>query len=173
MADAPVGDRLQPALLDRLTDREPDKKEESRARSVVSLRRLRESVIRDLGWLFNTTRYSVTDDLSAYPRVAKSVINYGITDLSGKVTSSLDPRELERSIRQAVIDFEPRVLPNGIPPDGIRVRVNVSDDDSRHAAVTFEIEAALWAQPTPTRLFLKTRVDLESGDVRVDEQAGS
>jgi type VI secretion system protein ImpF len=35
--------------------------------------------------------------------------------------------------------------------------------------VTFEIEAALWAQPTPTRLFLKTQVDLESGDVKVGE----
>lgn len=165
--------RFQPALLDRLTDREPKKRQESRAQSIISLKRLRESVIRDLQWLFSTTRYSVTDDLSAYPRVAKSVVNYGIPSLSGRVTAGIDPRELERAIRQSILEYEPRVLPSGIPPDGIRVNVRVEENDTQRSALTFEIEVALWSQPSPTRLSLKTLVDLEGGQVRVAEQSGA
>lgn len=157
---------LQPALLDRLTDREPEKQEESRTRRVISLKRLRESVIRDLGWLFNTAALSVTEDLSAYPYVEHSVLNYGIPDLSGKISSSLDTRELERAVRQAIWDFEPRILRNTL-----RVRADVEQDAMNRSCLTFEIEGELWAHPAPTRLFLKTEVDLENGNVAMSEHA--
>ena len=48
-------EQLQPALLDRLTDDQPDKKLEPRMERVISKRRLRDAVLRDLTWLFNTT----------------------------------------------------------------------------------------------------------------------
>ena len=41
-------DRLQPALLDRLTDDEPEKKQEPRESRVLSKKQLRQSVLRDL-----------------------------------------------------------------------------------------------------------------------------
>jgi type VI secretion system protein ImpF len=56
MAELTPKDRLQPSLLDRLTDEEPDQPQESREKRVLSLNRLRESVLRDLAWLFNASR---------------------------------------------------------------------------------------------------------------------
>jgi len=53
MAELTAIEKLQPCLLDRLTDDEPGKKEESRAQRVVSLQRYRRGVLRDLEWLFN------------------------------------------------------------------------------------------------------------------------
>ena len=47
-------DRLQPALLDRLTDDEPDKRQEPVQARVLSKTRMRQSVLRDLAWLFVT-----------------------------------------------------------------------------------------------------------------------
>jgi type VI secretion system protein ImpF len=41
-----------------------------------------------------------------------------------------------------------------------------------HNALSFFIEAELWAQPIPLRLFLKTEIDLEDGNVHVVD-AGS
>jgi type VI secretion system protein ImpF len=41
-----------------------------------------------------------------------------------------------------------------------------------HNALSFYIEAELWAQPIPLRLFLKTEIDLEAGSAQVIE-AGS
>jgi type VI secretion system protein ImpF len=62
-------ERLQPSLLDRLTDDEPDKQVESREQRVFSLARLREAVLRDVAWLLNTTNLEAGADLSAYPEV--------------------------------------------------------------------------------------------------------
>jgi predicted component of type VI protein secretion system len=52
-------ERLQPALLDRLTDDEPGETLEPRERRVMSKTRLRQAVLRDLAWLFNATRLNV------------------------------------------------------------------------------------------------------------------
>ena len=54
MAELTPKERLQPSLLDRLTDDAPAEKVESREQRVLSLTKLRQSVNRDLGWLLNT-----------------------------------------------------------------------------------------------------------------------
>jgi type VI secretion system protein ImpF len=46
MAELTARDRLQPSLLDRLTDLEPEAKLEARERRVLSMRALRQSVQR-------------------------------------------------------------------------------------------------------------------------------
>src|SRR5258708_32270844 len=81
MAELTQQERLQPCLLDRITDDAPEKKQESRDQRVVSLRRLREGVLRDLAWLLNATNMAVLEDLTDYPYVAQSVLNYGMPGL--------------------------------------------------------------------------------------------
>ena len=39
-------------------------------------------------------------------------------------------------------------------------------------AMSFDIEAELWAQPLPLRLFLRTAVDLETGSIDVVDLGG-
>jgi type VI secretion system protein ImpF len=166
MAELTVKERLQPSLLDRLTDDEPQKKVESRDRRVISLEKLRECVLRDLGWLLNTGRLSQVQDLGEYPEVARSVVNYGSIDLSGRHLSSTDLDELESAVKQAILDFEPRIL-----PDTLRVRSVLEGEKMSSTAITFTIEGSLWAQPLPLRMFLHTEVDLESGHVAVLDQS--
>lgn len=157
-------ERLQPSLLDRLTDDEPDVKVESRDKRVLSQEKLRASVLRDLAWLFNTTQLSALQDLRAYPHVARSVLNYGLPDLSGRTASSIDVPNLEQLLRQAILSFEPRLVARSV-----RVRLNVDPDSMSHNSMSFLIEAELWAQPLPLQLYLRTEIDLEDGDVRVAE----
>ena len=104
-------DRLQPALLDRLTDEEPDKKHEPREARVLSKSRMRQSVLRDLAWLFNATRLEAVADLTKVPNVRRSVLNFGLPAMSGKTASSFDVTDLTRAIREAILTFEPRILP--------------------------------------------------------------
>ena len=110
MAELTHKERLQPSLLDRLTDLEPEKTQESREQRVFALTRLRESVLRDLAWLLNTTNLAAAQDLSRYPQVASSVLNFGMPDLSGTSVAGTDSATLERALRQAIVDFEPRIL---------------------------------------------------------------
>ena len=98
-------EQLQPALLDRLTDEEPDKKLEPRRERVMSKRRMRDAVLRDLAWLFNTTRLDPDMDPVTLPYARRSVINFGLPALSGQTASSIELTDLERAIRQAILDF--------------------------------------------------------------------
>jgi type VI secretion system protein ImpF len=165
MAELTHKERLQPSLLDRLTDDEPDKTQESRSQRVLSPSRLRESVRRDLVWLFNTTNLvSMQPDIADHPHVASSVVNFGLPDLAGHTASSVDIPALERLLRNAIWEFEPR-----LERSSVKVRLAIDPDEMSHNAMTFTIEATLWAQPLPLRLFLKTEIDLETGEVTVDE----
>jgi len=166
MAELTPRERLQPSLLDRLTDDEPDKKQEARIRRVLSPRRFRELVRRDLAWLLNTGQLAATVDLDEYPLVGESVVNYGIPDLSGHSVSDLEFPAIERLIKDAIVAFEPRILRRGL-----KVTI-VHDKESSGNTITFLIEGRLWAQPLPEQLYMRTRMDLESGGVKVEDFAG-
>ena len=167
MAELSPQERLQPSLLDRLRDDERGKKIESREKRVLSPRKLRECVKRDLTWLLNTGNLAEVEDLSDTPQVAKSVLNYGLPDLTGIAASGADATAIERQLRQAILDFEPRVL-----KDTLRVKVATSEEMS-HNALAFEIYCDVWADPVPERLYLKTEVDLENGNFKVTESVGA
>jgi len=151
-------------LLDRLTDEEPERQQESREQRVLSMNRLRECVLRDLAWLFNATRMSDEEMSAHYPFAARSALNFGLPALAGATARSLEINDLEQNLRQAILDFEPRILRNSL-----RVRVNLTAEQMSHNALTFEVEGDLWAQPLPLQLYLKTEIDLESGQVKVEE----
>ena len=158
-------ERLQPALLDRLTDEEPDKTQESREQRVMSKSRLRQAVLRDLAWLFNATRLEADTDLSRAPAAQRSVINFGLPSLSGRAASSVDVTELERAIRQAILDFEPRIL-----PETLRVEALLESSSlDHHNVIGVKIMGELWAQPVPLEFLVRTDFDLETGKVRVTD----
>jgi type VI secretion system protein ImpF len=164
VAELTQKERLQPSLLDRLTDDEPDNQVESRDRRVITPARLRECVQRDLTWLLNTTHLSALEPLDAYPEARASVINYGMPDLTGRTASGVDARALERTLTQVINTYEPRLLKRSV-----KVRLSIDSDRMSHNAMIFNIEAELWAQPLPLRLFLRTEIDLESGTAVVVE----
>ena len=160
-------ERLQPALLDRLTDEEPAKTQEAPERRVMSKSRLRQAVLRDLAWLFNATQPTSTLDLAQIPHVRQSVLNFGLPALSGRAATSLDVGELERAIRQAILDFEPRILPDSLEVKALSVE-NALD---HHNVVGVQIRGQLWAQPVPLELLVRTEIDLETGKVEIADLA--
>ena len=156
-------ERLQPALLDRLTDEEPDAKQEAREKRVMSKSRLRQAVLRDLAWLFNATRLEADTDLSHAPAAQRSVINFGLPALSGRSATAVDVGDLERSIRQAILDFEPRILPDTLE---VKALVIASQLD-HHNVIGIQIRGQLWAQPVPLELLVRTEIDLETGKAEI------
>jgi type VI secretion system protein ImpF len=172
MAEASARDNLQPALLDRLLDDAPLEKTESREERVITRARLRACVLRDLGWLFNTTAptgsVEVGDearDLSDWPYLRQSVLNYGLPALSGRLVSGLDLTELEHAMRDAILAFEPRILPDTLQVTGIPPK----DPHRHHNVITMRISGQLWAQPYPLELLIKTDLNLDSGEVQLAE----
>jgi type VI secretion system protein ImpF len=165
MAELAPRERLQPSLLDRLTDDEPSLPVEARERRVMSVRSLREGVLRDLAWLLNTTNLLSVSERHRLPHVASSVLNYGLPDLSGASLASMDTKDLERAIRQAIWDFEPRLIRSSVSVKALPASDSITK-------INFEIEADMWAQPYPERLYIKTELDLDQAHISLSESAG-
>lgn len=167
MALNKVTDRLQPALLDRLRDDDPASRTDAPEQRVLSRQQLRQAVLRDLSWLFNSARLSDSQPMDAWPHARRSVLDYGLPALSGLCASSVDAVSLEAQVRQAIIDHEPRIL-----APTLRVEAVVADEQmDHHNQISFRISGQLWAQPVPLELLLHTDIDLETGRVDIKELA--
>lgn len=166
MAELAPRERLQPSLLDRLTDDEPGDEAEARERRVLSMRSLRTGVLRDLAWLLNTTNLLSVSDVPRLPHLAASVLNYGVPDMSGASLANMNITDLERAIRQAIWDFEPRLIRSSVSVKAVAVQASITK-------IMFEIEADLWAQPYPERLYLKTELDLDLAHITLSDAAGA
>ncbi len=156
MPELTPAEKLQPCLLDRLTDDEPKVTEESRNQRVISTQRYKRGVLRDLEWLFNSSAHLPAEGkeqfkLSDYPEAYRSVINYGTRHLCGLIAPDMD--ELQRQLSEAIGLFEPRL---------IRHTLTIKATMDRHM-IGFEMHGELWANPVSEKLFIKTKIDLETG----------
>ena len=159
MAERIPPERLQPSLLDRLRDDKRGADREPLDARVLSKKQLRDDVKENLRWLMNATRLGVSLDLASYPEVESSVLNYGLPSFAGETASSLNVKDLESAIREAIVRFEPRVLPASLE---VKADENESMLDC-HNVVSLRISAQVWAQPVPFELLLRAEVDLETG----------
>lgn len=161
-------DRLQPALLDRLTDDHRADGAEVDERRVMTKQQIRSAVLRDLSWLLNSVQ-PWGKLAEHYPQIKRSVLNYGLPPMSGQLASRIDVTVLERSIKDAIVQFEPRIL-----ADTLQVRaIELESVMATHNIIEFEIRGFLWAQPVPLELLLRTQLDLEAGQVEVKDATGA
>jgi type VI secretion system protein ImpF len=156
-------ERLQPSLLDRLTDREPGELKESARDRVIDIRKLREIIQRDLGWLLNTSNNDASIDPELYPHAARSTLNFGISDVAGKLAVNSAARMLENAVSKAIYDLEPRLIPGSLD-----VRSSNSDDGPK-SQISIDIRGELWASPVPIELYVRTHLNVADGDVVIDK----
>ncbi len=156
MSEITPFEKLQPCLLDRLTDDDPSNTQESRSQRVISISRYKRGVIRDLQWLLNASAHLPGEGngrwtLENFPEAERSVINFGTRQLSGMFAPNM--HELERHLIESLELYEPRIIPRTVSVHASMER-NVID---------IEIRGELWANPIPEQLYLKTNIDLETG----------
>lgn len=136
---------------------------------VVTPEVLREAVRRDIEVLFNSERLDakplITDeernafgdcavDLSDFPNVRRSVLNFGMPSFAGRSVADFDLDQLSAEVRDVLTVFEPRLR---------RESVEVIAQKAKDAGLEVEISGILQMSPFPERLRLKTSIDLDSG----------
>lgn len=146
---------LAPSLLDRLTDP-----------ATVGLgllvgyttEQMLAAVRRDLEDLLNT-RCPYHDMPAEFPAVAKSVVAYGLPDMTSlPATDEADRDNLARVLEGVIARYEPRLK-------GVRVTL-LQDADESQLQVKFQIEARLAVDPSPEVGFV-TVLELFSGQASV------
>jgi len=167
MSELTSRERLQPSLLDRLTDNSVENRRESFDQQTLSMTQLRAAVLRDLTWLLNTTNLTTEDDLDGAPLAAASTINYGVPGFTGMIGTEQRMSRLETAVAEAIRRFEPRIR-----PDTLRVKLRQQDEEAPSASVIFEIHGELWAQPVPQQLFLESAIEIETRMTVVTESRG-
>lgn len=153
---------LMPTLLDRLSDPAPHRQHEAPGEYAMTRTQMRDIIQRDLAYLLNTANLGDLIDRKRYPEAATSTINYGVPPLAGTFAASRNWTDLENAIRHAIVQFEPRLIPDSVsiaPLDGA--------DASRYNNLSFEIRAMIRMDPYPLEFMVQSTLDLETSQLQV------
>ena len=123
---------------------------------------LKNTVKRELNWLFNTTNLAAAVDLAPYPEVQRSVLNYGVSGLAGKTGGRRMLQARARDIRDAIRVFEPRLNPDVLD-------VDVAENAERENAVTYVVRGDVLSAIQALPVQYKTDVEVETGAATVRE----
>lgn len=153
--------RVTPSVLDRLLDFEPKSSQEAPKSRSRSLRELKQSVRRDLEWLFNARCFPEEID-PKLEEIYKSAAVYGLPDFTGVSAKNVnEQKRLTRAMEAAVKNFEPRF---------IDLKVTLEPVSNTDKALRFRIEARLDIEPTPEPIVFDTVLQLGSGEFEVKEK---
>jgi type VI secretion system protein ImpF len=151
---------IRPSLLDRLIDLEPGISAEPADWNYGSLDDLKRSVRRDLEWLLNTRRM-VTGLTGELKELKKSVVTYGIPDISGvNIENRSESAGLTLAIEDAIRTFEPRFLD---------VSATMEPLSLTDRQIRLRIEARLDVEPVPEPMVFDTILQLGSGTISIKE----
>ncbi len=156
----------QPALLERLTDDglslSMDAESSIRHHSVRMMRR---AILDNLHALLNSSHYQAGNDLSRWPLVAGSVLNFGILPLAGKCISALPLHDICQAMHQAVCRYEPR-----IDADTLEIDTPADPWHGGQSALKFEIRGHLWHCPRWQAFVFESRLSLENGHIELRDK---
>jgi len=115
-----------------------------RARQVITESVLRREVSRDLDALLNTVAMESTVDMTETRFVRKSIINFGLPDISHRSIDENAVNTIPGEIKEAIINYEPRL-----------------------AAASIDIERDMTVDPVELKVRFIVRADLTCDPVHV------
>ncbi|WMD20259.1 type VI secretion system baseplate subunit TssE [Achromobacter seleniivolatilans] len=159
--------RYLPSLFDRLRDNEPRSKHERPDAYSPNAAGMQRLIQRDLALLLNTCNLGAALDTARYPQAARSAVNYGLPPLSGTLRASHSPATIEKLVRDTIVTFEPRLI-----PETLSVRVLPQSRRGTYNVIQLEIKALMHWSPYPLEFLVQSRYDLESSHASIDGRDG-
>ncbi len=115
----------------------------------------------DIQSLLNTVRLDAALDLEGLEHVQRSVLNYGLQDLSRLTTEHYRKSDLIRSIRESLLNHEPRLIDESIEI------VAEEFNDADNLRVAFNISAEMSAKPVDVPLEFVAEIDVGAGKMKM------
>lgn len=145
-----IKQQLQPSILDRLIDDEPEVQETPLRTEGISIFELRKSVRRDIEALLNA-RIQWHTWPEQYEELSTSCLSYGLPDFSSMSVSSHEGRNLLCEIvKKTILKFEPRF---------IEVEVFTEEEQPLNRVLNLRINALLYADPEPEFISFNSEVE--------------
>jgi len=124
---------------------------------------LKDHLAQDLGNLMGTIHLAAAQPLEGLPHVQKSVLNYGMQDMTRLTTEDFKNNSVMRDLRAALLNHEPRLIPETLV---IKLRSNNADKQQR---IAFDIRAEMAARPVDVPLEFVAEIDTGAGKVALTD----
>jgi type VI secretion system protein ImpF len=132
-------------------------------RNAVSASALQSELAADLQSLLNTVNMEASEDLEGLPEVKKSILNFGVDDMTSITADTEEAASLDKRLREILLTYEPRLIRNTVAV----IRKAMQDDsDSRLA---FHITSEMHATPHDIAVEFVADVETYSGQTSVKE----
>ena len=179
MVKSTKNDRMAPPLMhafreafrNKDADKELDLRDDTGERIIASRRvtarswanetALRRDLAEDLTRLLNTVNLASAEDLSDFSYVARSIVNYGLVDITAYSIEETAVDDITHELRQSLVDYEPRLIPSSI-----EVNRDLSVDSTVHQ-IRFAVNAEMHATPVDIAVEFVAELELESGKMRI------
>ena len=131
------------------------------ARSWVNEAALRRDLAEDLTRLLNTVNLDSAQELSEFSYAARSILNYGLTDITAYSLEENAVNDITAELRQSLKDYEPRLI-----PASIEVRRDTTVDSAAQQ-IRFAVSAEMHATPVDIPVEFVAELELDSGKMRI------
>jgi type VI secretion system protein ImpF len=131
------------------------------ARTPISESLLRREVARDLDSLMNTIAFESAEDLSGFDQVRKSILNYGLPDITHRSIDEHSVDEISNEIKIALMNYEPRLA-----RDSIRASRDTTVG-AEELKVRFVVQAELHCEPVNVPVEFVADIEFESGSIHI------
>jgi len=122
---------------------------------------LRQELSDDLAALLNTVNLAATQDLSPYAYVEKSVVNYGLWDLTAISIDEDAVNRIGAMLKSVLAEFESRLI-----SDSIAIERDNSID-SASLKLRFNIRAEMLATPVDLPVEFIADLEIDSGKMKI------
>ncbi|HBZ17294.1 type VI secretion system baseplate subunit TssE [Pantoea sp. NPDC088449] len=152
-----------PCLLERLLDDEPKRVDEPWDKFHFDQRMMKTLILQNISEILNNANIEPQLEPAKHSEVARSVINYGVSPQVGSYTNTHNWTRLEYLIRDALIRFEPRLI-----PESIIVSLNGERRSPiKQGIISFNIHALVAWSPHPFDLSLGARYEVETESINL------
>jgi len=149
----------QASILDRLLDHDPKVASEP-VRDRLSVRQIKDAVVRDLEYLLNTRRQILVPS-PEYHEVHSSLYMYGLQDFTLKNPASpMIKQQLRQVIERTISRFEPRLK-------NVTVQIEAPSHNARD--LRFRITAMLVIEPISEPVIFDTYFDVSRGEYKINK----
>jgi len=125
---------------------------------------LRALLAEDLAALLNATNLNSASPelIGDLPHVKKSILNFGLEDLSNKtIDETMKINAIRFELEDALKAYEPRLLSRTL-----RIERDTETEDD--FTIRFVVRSDMRADPVPTSIEFVTAVELDSGEIKID-----
>jgi len=135
---------------------------QSTGRLEISVRELKQMILRDIEWLLNSRRFIDEGRLQKLDESRRSILAYGMPDLSTYSRNNpSDIKDVCECIKDILKSYEPRLIQRTVDVDHIKSE-NV-DDFTLH----FRIQGTVHVDPIIEPISFDTFMELNTGSVNI------